>query len=104
MNHTHVFDEFRNDTKAIRKTVQSEEIPENGETFAVLDWTYDETHPDFLAACEPGRSAARIWAVRLFLEFPGRRFRVYYTEYDNLIIRFHKVRPDEPVYLGVCRS
>jgi hypothetical protein len=93
VNHTHIFDEFRSDAaksvvKAISEELNLEEV------------IYDETHPDFIAACELGRAAARLWALKLKHDFPQERFRVYYTEYDNPIVRFHKVRDDEPVWLS----
>jgi hypothetical protein len=39
-------------------------------------------------------------ATKLKTDFPNERFRVYYTRYDNPIVRFHKVRPDEDVWLS----
>jgi hypothetical protein len=93
VNHVHIFDEFRN--SATKRSVVHE-----GKELDVEDWTYDETHPDFIAACELGRTAAKLWALKLAEDFPTERFRVYYTEYDNPIVRFHKVRTDEPVWIS----
>lgn len=85
VNHTHIFDEFA-----------------NGATTSVIDEevVYDERHPDFIAACELGQRIAKLWALKLRLDFPSARFRVYYTQYDNPIVRFHKVRDDEPHWLS----
>jgi len=84
VNHTHIFDEFENDAS----TFVSEEV------------VYDEHHPDFLSACELGQQIAKLWALKLKLDFPFARFRVYYTQHDNPIVRFHKVRDDEPQWLS----
>ena len=46
----------------------------------------------FVGACELGKQIARMWAVKLKADFPLDRFRVYYTQNDNPIVRFHKVR------------
>jgi hypothetical protein len=93
VNHTHIFDEFQNSaTKSV--------VLETGETLDFVEQSYDETHPDFIAACEFGRVAARLWALKLKQDFPTERFRVYYTEYDNPIVRFHKVRSEESVWLS----
>jgi hypothetical protein len=83
VNHTHIFDEYTNDAS----TFVSEEV------------VYNEHHPDFLSACELGQRIAKLWALKLKLDFPNERFRVYYTQYDNPIVRFHKVRDDEPQWL-----
>jgi hypothetical protein len=93
VNHTHVFDEFENEAT-------SSEIVHEGEGVDVIECSYDETHPDFVAASEFGRTAARLWALKLKLEFPSERFRVYYTEYDNPILRFHKVRKSEAHWMS----
>jgi hypothetical protein len=92
INHTHIFDEFRN--SATRK-----KIVERLRGMEVIEETYDDTHPDFRAACELGRTAAKLWALKLRQDFPLDRFRVYYTEYDNPIVRFHKVRINEAFWL-----
>ena len=63
-----------------------------------IEQIYDESHLDFPAACEVGKTMARMWATKLKADFPGERFRVYYTQYDNPIVRFHKVRPNEHVW------
>src|ERR1017187_2838898 len=90
INHTHVFDEFSSESEAVRQsTVSHDEI----------EITYDERHPDFRAACRLGKTAARLWAMKLKEDFPDERFRVYYTQYDNPIVRFHKVREDEAPWL-----
>jgi hypothetical protein len=58
-----------------------------------------EGHPDFRAACEIGKVMAQTWFARLSRDFPHYRFRVYYTEKDNPIVRFHRVRENEAVWL-----
>jgi hypothetical protein len=84
-NHVHIPDEFDHD--------------------ASLDGTnpegayWDNTHPDFLAACEIGRRMAVMWHAKLRLEHPNRRTRVYFTSDDNPVVRFHCVRPGESVWL-----
>jgi hypothetical protein len=92
VNHTHIFDEFRN-----RAT--SEQRDHAAKDFDVVENSYDDKHPDFIAACEIGMTIASKWALKLKVDFPHDRFRVYYTQYDNPIVRFHKVRPTEPVWL-----
>jgi hypothetical protein len=93
VNHTHVFDEFANDATIILTCEQGKDL-----TFE--DVAYNDQHPDFVAACELGQRVAKLWALKLKLDFPSERFRVYYTQYDNPIIRFHKVRDSEPYWLS----
>jgi hypothetical protein len=92
INHTHVMDEFLNEATLEHRQEVSEELDE-------IERIYDVSHPDFIAACELGRRMAQMWAIKLKFDFPHERFRVYYTQYDNPIVRFHKVRPDEHVWL-----
>ncbi len=40
-----------------------------------------------------------MWFQKLKLDFPQYDFRVYYTQADNPIVRFHRVRPDEPNWI-----
>jgi hypothetical protein len=84
VNHTHIFDEFAN----------------NASDFVSEEVVYNEQHPDFLAACELGQKVAKLWALKLKLDFPSARFRIYYTQYDNPIVRFHRVRDDEPHWIS----
>jgi len=93
VNHTHLLDEFKNTATMERRKPASENLDE-------VEVFYDHTHPDFVAACEQGIKVARMWATKLKLDYPQQRFRVYYTQYDNPILRFHKVRTDEPVWLS----
>src|SRR3984957_20111733 len=97
VNHTHILDELRNKaTTELRQ--QIDDISE-------LNEFYDETHPDFIGACRFGKSIARAWTLKLKHDFPTDRFRVYYTQYDNPIVRFHKVRRSEERRVGKeCRS
>jgi hypothetical protein len=55
VNHTHVFDEFRN-----KATLRSGKLVP-GDLEGVVE-TYDIAHPDFIAACELGIQMARMWA------------------------------------------
>jgi len=93
VNHTHIFDEFRN-----RAT--SEHRDHAAKDFDVVENSYDDKHPDFSAACEIGTTIASMWALKLKVDFPHDRFRIYHTQYDNPIVRFHKVRSNEPVWLS----
>lgn len=93
INHTHVLDEFRNKATSERREEVSEDLD-------VVEETYDVNHPDFADACELGKQMARMWAMKLKADFPRDRFRVYYTQYDNPIVRFHKVRENEPQWLS----
>ena len=93
VNHTHVLDEFANDATFEHRESVSENLD-------AIEEIYDESHPDFLAACEVGRMIARMWAIKLKFDFPDQHFRVYYTQYDNPIVRFHKVRAGERVWLS----
>jgi hypothetical protein len=92
INHTHILDEFLNRATLSQREHVSEELD-------AVDETYDTSHPDFIEACEIGREMARMWALKLKAEFPQHRFRVYYTQYDNPIVRFHMVRNDERCWL-----
>ena len=60
---------------------------------------FDSEHPDFLLLCEMGKALAQMWYLKLRNDFPYYDFRVYYTEKDNPIVRFHRVWPDEHVWL-----
>jgi hypothetical protein len=93
INHTHIMDEFLNKATFQHRENISKELDE-------IEEIYDESHPDFIAACELGKTMARMWALKLKADFPNEQFRVYYTQYDNPIIRFHKVRPNEHAWLS----
>jgi hypothetical protein len=93
VNHTHLLDEFHNNATFETREHFSEQLDSAEET-------YDNAHPDFIAACRLGTRMAEMWALKLKFDFPENRFRVYYTQYDNPIVRFHKVRVDEPVWLS----
>lgn len=93
INHMHLFDEFGNEATTENRTHYSEVLE-------VVEETYDINHRDFIAARDLGLKIARMWAVKLKLDFPRDRFRVYYTQYDNPIVRFHKVRSGEPEWLS----
>jgi hypothetical protein len=99
VNHTHILDVFAHKSEVTSKHQISKHIEGNEKTWDEWEITYLESHPDFIAACELGRTAAMLWALKLNQDFPSERFRVYYTEYDNPIVRFHKVRLSEPVWI-----
>ncbi|HEY0134220.1 MAG TPA: hypothetical protein VGB85_09070 [Nannocystis sp.] len=61
---------------------------------------WDAAHPDFAAACRFGKRWAHAVAVKLWFEFPGRAFFVYYTEKDNPIVRFHQQHAGEQPWLA----
>jgi hypothetical protein len=83
-NHQHTLDLFRH--QAYRE----------GDT----EDFYIPTHPDFKAACAFGKKLAEAWFRKLRADFPHYRFRVYYTEEDNPIVTFHRVRDGEPHWLS----
>jgi hypothetical protein len=93
INHTHIFDEFLNKATFQQPENISKELDE-------VEEIYDESHPDFNSACELGKTMAHMWAIKLKADFPNEHFRVYYTQYDNPIVRFHKVRLNERVWLS----
>ena len=61
---------------------------------------FQSDHPHFQAACRIGVAMVSSWAAKLAADFPGRSFRVYYTELDNPIVRFHQVRAGEAFWLS----
>ncbi len=85
LNHTHMIDLFAHET---------DRDPVNDE-----DGFYDQNHPDFGLLCEVGKTLAKMWYEKLKIDFPQYRFRVYYTQEDDPIVRFHRVRSDEPYWL-----
>lgn len=86
LNHTHIFYVFKNN--AGRQPVEDGDYQ-----------FYDPSHPDFLKLCDLGKTLAQMWFQKLQIDFPHYDFRVYYTQEDNPIVLFHRVRPDEPNYL-----
>jgi hypothetical protein len=85
-NHTHMIDIF---------THHADRIPTSQED----DFFLDEEHPDFKLLCDTGKRIAHLWFIKLKQDFPQYRFRVYYTQNDNPIVRFHRVRQGEPFWL-----
>lgn len=57
ISHVHVMDEFRHEARM-------HEIASDEES------CFDETHPDFVAACDIGRAMAAMWAAKLRQDFP----------------------------------
>jgi hypothetical protein len=55
--------------------------------------------PEYIAACELGRRLAQMWFQKLSMDYPGRRFRVYYTQEERPLVLFHRVWPEEPYWL-----
>jgi hypothetical protein len=90
VNHTHMIDLFKHDA-ALHPTDKND------------DRFYDQDHPDFLTLCEFGRTLAQMWFQKLQVDFPQYDFRVYYTQDDNPIVRFHRVRPNEPNWIDEKR-
>lgn len=84
-NHTHIIDLFKHEA--------GREPGEKDDCF------YDWNHPDFALLCEVGKKLAQMWFLKLKGYFPQYRFRVYYTQEDDPIVRFHRVRPEEPCWL-----
>ncbi len=80
LNHTHIIDLFRHEV-----------VWENGH--------YDHLSSDFEALCEIGKKLAGVWSRKLQADFPNYQFRVYYTQDDDPIVRFHRVRESEPYWL-----
>lgn len=64
------------------------------------DGQYDHLSPDFESLCKVGKRLAAMWYQKLRADFPDYRFRVYYTQDDDPIVRFHRVRKDEPYWLN----
>jgi hypothetical protein len=84
-NHIHILDCFKTKSKTKRPPF------------------YVPSHPDFLLASEIGRVMARLWFNKLRQDFPQIPVRVYFTQYEDPIVRFHVVREDEPVWLDEVR-
>jgi len=82
LNHVHVLDTF------------SHKAELTDEPF------WDLGHKDFASACALGKIWARTIFSKLSYDFPSRRFRVYYTERDNPIVRFHQIHQGEAPWLS----
>jgi hypothetical protein len=83
-NHEHVLDHFRH--AAWTTDVDGHRV-------------LDPAHADVERARELGRDLSRMWAAKLRLDFPQYGFRVYCTEREEPIVRFHRVRSDERPWL-----
>ena len=83
INHIHILDHFRH-----HADLEGDE-----------DRYWDENHPDFKSACALGKLMAAMWASKLLVDYPHYDFRVYYCQKDNPIVRFQRVRPDEPTWI-----
>jgi hypothetical protein len=60
---------------------------------------YDLKHLEYQHLCKIGKRMAFFWALKLRMDFPAERFRVYFYAGDEPIVRFHKVRPNEDFWL-----
>jgi hypothetical protein len=72
-NHTHILDYFKHRAGTDRKPF------------------FKTKHPDFLLACELGKTICHMWASKLAMDFPRWDFRVYYHGLDP-VVRFHRIR------------
>lgn len=59
----------------------------------------DPTDPKHVLSWEVARQIGTMWLQKLSLDFPHDRFRVYVTRYDEPLVRFHKVREHEQLWL-----
>lgn len=89
-NHTHIMDLVRSNVKIVGE--EPDGLP-----------IYNIEHPDFQRLCRLGQLMAQMWFVKLKHEFPGIRFRVYYTRDDNPIVRFERVREGKPLWFAPDR-
>jgi hypothetical protein len=81
-NHIHIFDHFR-----------------HGAALKGEDSFWDYTHPDFQRGCEVAKIIALMWRQKLKVDFPEYQFRIYYTERDDPIVRFHRIHENEVNWL-----
>jgi hypothetical protein len=81
VNHVHILDEFEHN--------------------AALDEDpfWNPKHVDFMKAIALAGVVAETWATRLARDFPDQSFAIFATRDDNPIVRFHKIRPDQALYL-----
>jgi hypothetical protein len=84
INHIHILDHFNHDAAL-----------EGGED---RFWE-EQNHSDFISACDLGNRIAAMWASKLLVDYPNYNFRVYYSQQDNPIVRFQRVRPGEPTWI-----
>ena len=80
-NHVHILDEFEN-------YAHIEEEP-----------FVDQQHPDFEVAVTFGKLWAKAISCQLAFDFPERSFRVYFTQYDDPIVRFTQKHDNEAFWL-----
>jgi hypothetical protein len=59
----------------------------------------DVDSPQHAEAWELAKRIGQMWFAKLCDDFPGYQFRVYVTRLDDPIIRFHRVRENEPVWI-----
>ena len=86
VNHAHMID-------LLKHNAGLHSTEENDDCF------YDQDHPDLSALCELGKTLAQMWFQKLQVDFPQYDFRVYYTQDDNPVVRFHRVRSNEPDWI-----
>src|SRR5438105_4626149 len=84
-NHVHILDHFQHGAALDGNDAE--------------DAFWDCHHPDFRHGCEVAKTMALIWRQKLSADFPKYRFRIYYLEQDNPIVRFHRVHEGEAYWL-----
>jgi hypothetical protein len=84
INHIHILDHFSHNA----------DLEGNEDRF------WDESHTDFKSACDLGKLIAAMWASKLLADYPNHEFRVYYSQRDNPIVRFQRVRLGEPTWIA----
>ncbi len=60
---------------------------------------WNQRHRDFAEACRFGAILCESWAAKLTTEFPEEKFAVYFTRDDCPIVRFHKIRDGEGLWI-----
>jgi hypothetical protein len=90
----------RTAVEALENHIHILDLFEHGDVWNEKRSTYRTSHPHFKLAERIGQTIARAWHAKLKIDFPGQKFRVYYTRNDNPIVRFHRVYPGEPSWLS----
>jgi hypothetical protein len=86
VNHLHVLDLLRH----------SASLPDE-------PW-WDSEHADFVNACRLGVLLCEAWTAKLRADFPEEDFAVFYTQQDNPVVRFHRIRADGQLWLDPGNS
>ena len=85
-SHTHLVDLFDHKMQYIYDADVEGERPDPSDPEHILSWNL-------------AQRIAQMWLQKLRWDFPTERFRVYATRYDDPIVRFHKVRDGETLWL-----